>query len=361
MMKTIFIEAYTKENLGDDLFVKVLCDRYPDDKFILATLKTYSIPFESINNLDVKYIPRYIDGIMSKLKSSFRISSYIKNKLSKKSDGTVVIGGSIFIEPNNWQKHVEKNNALQNNSNNFFILGSNFGPYYTEYFKDSYREIFSKANDVCFRDQSSYKKFNELATVRTAPDVVFSMNTENIGQFSNEKYIVISVIDLSWRPDLKAYREAYENSIIQLSESIIKEGYKVILMSFCKFEGDEEAIERIIHKVDYEELTHYYYRGDMNESLEVINGAAGIVATRFHSMILGWIFNKPVLPIIYSHKMTNVLNDINYDGHFLEIKNIEKFDLKKALYQTIRSQQLDVSEEIRKSHENFLKLDEFMI
>lgn len=360
MMKNIFVEAYIKENLGDDLFIKVLCERYPDSQFTLASRKAHAKPFQAIQNLDVKYVPRYVDAVMSKLKIDYRVDSHIKNKLAKTSDATVIIGGSIFIEPNNWKNHVKKNENLLNNSKDFFILGSNFGPYQTEEFKESYKKIFSKSNDVCVRDQNSYQLFCELPTVRTAPDVVFSIDTKNISRFSNDKYVVISVIDLSGRSELKAYQEAYEESIRQLSEKMIIEGYKVVLMSFCKYEGDEKAIERIIHQTDNEKLTHYYYRGDLDESLEVINGAAGIVATRFHSMILGWIFKKPVFPLAYSHKMTNVLNDINYTGYYLEIENIHEFDINKALNQAINSKPTDVTEEIKKSHKNFLKLDQFM-
>lgn len=362
-MKKIFIDAYTRLNLGDDLFVKVLCERYPSSQFTIASHKEYATPFHAIKNLEVASIPRYIDGIMSKLNVDYRVSSSIKNKQAKKNDATVIIGGSIFIEPNNWQEHIKKNQNLVNQSNSTYILGSNFGPYQRKNFYEAYGELFSIVDDVCFRDESSYSKFKHLPTVRTAPDVVFSMDTEANATKSanlNDKSIVISVIDLSWREDLTEYQDEYEQSIIDISKSLIQKGYKVVLMSFCQYEGDEEAILRILHQAKDENLTSYFYNGDIEESMYILNKSSGIIATRFHSMIIGWIFNKPVFPFVYSNKTLNVLNDIEFEGYYLEIENIASINVKQVIAQTIASQPIDVSAKIKQSHENFLKLDQFI-
>src|SRR5699024_1967832 len=195
-MTSIYIDAYTRLNLGDDLFVKVLCERYPNDQFTIATRKQYSKPFEAIENLKVAPIPRYVDGLLAKLNMDYRVSTGIKNKEIKKNEATVIIGGSIFIEPSDWKSHVKKNQELAENSQHLFILGSNFGPYQSDAFYQAYENLFSNVEDVCFRDASSYTQFKHLPNVRTAPDVVFSMDTHKLKRPSNEKYVVISVIDL---------------------------------------------------------------------------------------------------------------------------------------------------------------------
>lgn len=52
-MKRIMINAYTTFNLGDDLFIKVLCERYPNTEFILYAPKEYKINFKNSSNLKV--------------------------------------------------------------------------------------------------------------------------------------------------------------------------------------------------------------------------------------------------------------------------------------------------------------------
>ena len=239
-------------------------------------------------------------------------------------------------------------------------MGSNFGPYQTLPFYKAYERLFSTVQDVCFRDESSYAEFKHLPNVRTAPDVVFSMDTKGLNDTRIEKSVIISVIDLSWRDELVNFQDDYENSILKISEKLIERGYKVVLMSFCQYEGDENAINRILSQTSDQNITKYFYDGDIEESIDIINHSSGVIATRFHSMILGWIFKKPVFPFIYSNKTLNVLNDIEYDGYSLEIEDIASINIDKVISQTIENQPTDVSYEIERSHENFSKFDQFM-
>lgn len=52
-MKKLRVFAYTKQNLGDDLFVKILCKRYPNTKFVLYAPNIYKKVFKDIKNLEV--------------------------------------------------------------------------------------------------------------------------------------------------------------------------------------------------------------------------------------------------------------------------------------------------------------------
>ena len=53
-MKNILVNAYLEKNLGDDLFLKILFDRYPNVKwFIDTTDYTYKEVFKNYKNVDV--------------------------------------------------------------------------------------------------------------------------------------------------------------------------------------------------------------------------------------------------------------------------------------------------------------------
>lgn len=80
-----------------------------------------------------------------------------------------------------------------------------------------------------------------------------------------------------------------------MTKKLINDGYKITYMSFCKAENDELAIEKILEKLDDKiksDVETYYYRGNIRETLNVLNNANVIVGTRFHSIILGMLLNK---------------------------------------------------------------------
>ena len=105
----------------------------------------------------------------------------------------------------------------------------------------------------------------------------------------------------------------------------------VKFISFCSGEGDEEAIEKLSNMIPNEyqkNISKYFYRGDLKEALEVIENSSAVVATRFHAMILGFAFGKKVLPISYSNKMVNVLNDIDFKGKYATFSNFKNLNME---------------------------------
>jgi colanic acid/amylovoran biosynthesis protein len=84
-------------------------------------------------------------------------------------------------------------------------------------------------------------------------------------------------------------------------------------MSFCDAEGDAAAAGRIAEKLNSTRACVYSHT-NIDESLALLASAKGIIATRFHAMILAFILNTPVFPIIYHPKMQTVINDSGYKG-----------------------------------------------
>lgn len=50
-MKKIKVNAYLNANLGDDLFIKVLCERYKNVSFHICGNKLYKETLKSIKNV----------------------------------------------------------------------------------------------------------------------------------------------------------------------------------------------------------------------------------------------------------------------------------------------------------------------
>jgi colanic acid/amylovoran biosynthesis protein len=271
----------------------------------------------------------YIDSLKEKIILTLFPTYDETLKFKRKCDAMVYIGGSIFIE-NKDMFDIKMDIEQTYTDIDYYILGCNFGPYKSQEFFEKYRVVFKNAQDVCFRDRNSYELFSENPKVRVESDIVFNLDANEI-QAEQEKKILVSVINVDKR-DYIPDKKSYYKKIAEICEQYLNKDYKVELMSFCKTEGDEHAIHKVLKNIknkNRKKVKVYKYRGNINEALKRIKSSEIIIATRFHAMILGFLFEKKVMPISYSNKTVNNLKDFNYKGMIADINNIEELDINK--------------------------------
>ncbi|MDQ0975378.1 colanic acid/amylovoran biosynthesis protein [Neobacillus niacini] len=332
--KNILVSAYYSTNLGDDLFLKILFDRYPNiEWFLLTSNDKYIKTFMNYNNvhiiktLSVKLGKRNINLF-------YKLNEILLN--FRKYDAFLNIGGSIFIENKDWKNGLKTRSFLPDRFKKYnkktFIIGSNFGPFRDELFIERHKEFFAKFDDICFRDSYSYNLFRELENVRYAPDVVFNLELENNEKL--EKCIGFSIIDLKERKGLNQYYNEYNEKVIQLVEKYVDLGYKIKFFSFCENEGDLGIINYIRSRMN----SHYSpsikvinYEGNIDQFLDEYKACEAIVGTRFHSIILALLLNQAVFPIIYSDKTYNVLKDLSIEDNCCYLKDIENLDINEVV------------------------------
>ncbi|WP_282173035.1 polysaccharide pyruvyl transferase family protein [Cytobacillus firmus] len=234
MKKKFLVCAYFAKNIGDDLFLKILFDRYPNAEWDLMTAnRNYNEIFKDYNNVKIIYSYR-----------NFNIGKYSGNLFFKlnelflkynKYDGLINIGGSIFMESPAWKmKKNERQYLLEKfkeKNKKTFILGANFGPYKDQNFEKEYRDLFPCCSDICFRDKYSFGIFSDLKNVRVAPDIVFSLG-KSYKPEPKEKKVGFSVINLSKRVGLIEFQRSYTQKIVQFIEKYSEMGYKINLFSF---------------------------------------------------------------------------------------------------------------------------------
>jgi len=359
-VKKVLIYAYANFNLGDDLFIKILCDRYPKVLFILFAPKEYKISFKDTNNL--KIIPNN-SIIIRGINFIFRyltMNDVCKILVAKFCDAVVTIGGSIFMQSENWLKERNHIKRLEIKDKPRFILGANFGPFSDPEYVTFYKQIFRESTDICFRDKYSFELFKDLSNVRLADDIVFQLNTQNSEK--NIKNILISVIKPSFRKQLINFDYLYYKKIRDIAISFIKKGYNITFISFCESEGDKEAIESILKTIPYDYLnsvSKHLYKFNMAATLNLIATSEFVIATRFHSMILGWVYNKPVFPIIYSNKMINVIKDLEFKGLYTDFNKIEYLN-PEEVFESMTTNIIDVSKQVKNAAKQFEKLDTFL-
>jgi colanic acid/amylovoran biosynthesis protein len=138
-------------------------------------------------------------------------------------------------------------------------------------------------------------------------------------------------------------------------KELLNKEEQVVLMSFCEAEGDLAAVKRIQKKFSDCPRVTIFNHTNINESLNKIKGASKIIATRYHSMILGWLFKKPTFVISYSQKINNVINDLFPEQPVIDINQIDLDNFKLNFIVNNR-----VDKITRESQHQFKFLDRFL-
>ena len=342
-MSKVLVRMYSVKNLGDDLFLRVLSERFPNDEFYVASHTKYKKECIA-ENVHIKY------NVLSKIKDIL-LARYVSPNAHY--DAYILMGGSIFIEQQDSQRCLhEKIKHIFPKNKPSYIIGSNFGPYSHDFYKEEYENLFRNLNGVTFRDKKTYELFSGLHNSELYPDVIFGLDV-NKYRVNNNKKVAISVINLDTRPSLKRHKKIYESKIADIADCYADAGYEVVLLSFCEYEGDGEAVKRIKSAVRNQSIRTFYYNCNLDDAINEISTSEIVIGTRFHSVVLGILFNKKVLPIVYSEKTFNMLKDIDMEKNAINIQDIASLQCSYGNIKFIEINQSRVNAVIEKSKHHF--------
>lgn len=357
-MKKVFLKCCLIKNLGDDLFVKIITDRYKNNFYTLVNQKYSKKIFSP--NFKMYYVNDFIYRCIRKLCNTLGVNDMIEKRIVDKADCIVTIGGSVFMQDKNQMKY-RHGTWYQKYPKEQYIIGSNIGPYYDEDFvKDLKENVFSVAQDVSLRDEKSYALVKELENTRCNPDLVFSLDTSKYIKEDNEIVVITVINPQKKKSQIKEVDEkAYEEKILEMANYFSEQGYEVVLMSFCKKEGDEAFINKIMDRVQNKNVKRHFYRGDIYKAVSMIAKSKIVVGSRFHANILGLLFGKTIIPISYNDKTINFLEDIEFKGKIAKIEEIQDFDIESFTKEDLEYK-IDVTELSEKALKHFEKLDEIL-
>lgn len=361
--KVAIILAYLNNNLGDDIFVQLLCRRYPDTDFYVAELPKAGSSLMNLPNLHFSKKMREYDGQYGEATIPQETKRFFE-----RFDACVAIGGSVFMQDGQkWHNQVQRFKNRLSLSKHLYVIGANFGPFSDASFLSEYSQLFSITEDICFRDTDSTAFFPGVKSIRYAPDVVL---TYNAVQEEEEKKVLISVIDCNWkgRPwnqvlKLREHCEEYENILFDTCKIFSRMGYEVCLMSFCDPQGDQNAANRIQDKCVECGVTGvrtYSYDGSIENAIHEIATAKYVIATRFHSMILGWLFKKPTFPIIYDNKQRTVIKDFDFFKNYCYLSKIADFPAQNIVDSLLNYGEFDCETFVVEAQKQFAGLDKFL-
>lgn len=383
-MFDVCIRAFVKGNLGDDLFIDTLCRRYPNTKFVLCGERAYKGCFRDISNLTyVSYDSFACRMIFRTMKLPVLVFNKVSKKLGLKrfipyfgceqflqsvSKVNVLISGSIFMEVPGHKFAMSPYYLGEVNyyKKRPYVIGCNFGPYYNEEYRQFYQERFEEASQVCFRERHSLELFHG-ENVGCGTDILFSYPKKECILPVEKDYVAISVLDLNKDNGEGSERsQKYIMAMSALVQNLLEAGEKIVLMGFCEAQRDHIVIEKIYEACGRNQgITIYNYpEKNYREMVGVLAGAKAIVSTRYHGMILGWLYGKRVLPVIYSSKMQHVIEDADLQ---IETCDLMKEDLTpEALigaYNRMMAGSYDINIEalIEGAKMHFQKLDDELL
>lgn len=329
----IMLFGYWEKNFGDDLFLEIFSEMNPNNSIYILSKKEYK-KFYQKNNIKVITYNSLLYRLLNKILKKFKLPDLYYFFGANIADKIVFLGGSLFMEKGDWKRQVKNLNYSVKKCEVSYIIGSNFGPFQSKEFLELYSKLFKKMTNICFRDNYSYNLFSSLSNVNFAPDVVLNLkHKEKVERQSDNKgYYLFSIINLEKRTELFEYKEIYENKIIEIIIELQNNNEKILLMSFCDQEGDNEAILKIQRKLaDLGRKVEVYSHIDIKKSLDIVINSKGILATRLHAMVLAFVYDIPVLPIIYSEKMKNIIQDYSFENEYIEISKIGDFNPSDAI------------------------------
>ena len=348
-MKKIVLNYYSRRNLGDDLFVKIFTEHFNDCTVYLIANPCY-IPKNLGKNVKIhpfSFLYTFIGKMMSLIGYQDTIApivqhflEYCYNRIEKRTDAVVEIGGSIFMDKALGDTPIDFgvkrkpdyriNSSLQKCGKRF-VIGANLGPVYSEQYWERIKTLFYKYNHICLRDYSSYYMVKELLNVQYAPDVIFL--TEYPVNCNNAENVVISVINVCQYTTDQDVVSAYYNLLEEVILYFSNKEIEVILVSFCEREGDEIGIKKLLNRNCYNNyVSTCCYDGDINKMLKLFANTSFVIASRFHSFILGILFGKPTFPIAYNCKTENYLYDLEFCGKYTRLNDIVTLELDDILF-----------------------------
>lgn len=363
-MKKVFLYAYDQINLGDDLFIYTIVKRYSNVKFYIWSNRSNKTIFKKLKNLKVIDKDSRFAKILKRIYASL-LPRY-KSWYEKRCDAVVYIGGSIFIEYDNW-KQILSWWQFEAKKYSFYVIGANFGPYKSEDYKKQLQQILEQMKDVCFRDQYSYAMFKDCHNVRYAPDILFSLPMPSVQIVKNR--VFISVIDCRYKEEgtnkLEGFSSVYLENMTELIKEYLLNHFTVVLCSFCRKEGDERAVSEIVKmlgdNIPKEKVQTLFYTGkNLYDILQTLASSEYVIASRFHATILGIAAEKPVFPIVYSDKTVRALEDIGFQGNYADIRTKRKIAYGFSLKNLSDNYILPMKDLQREAEKHFIELDKVL-
>ena len=308
----VMLFAYLDNNIGDDLMLKLLSERFPDSQFYCYTSNTV------------------VRNTLSQFGNFILRDPIDRNKDLMGMDIILSIGGSIFNDLNTIRGKLARIKKIlflikaRNKGKKIITLGCNLGPYNDRLGVLLTLSELGKNSLITVRDRASFdlvssnKKLNNLYL---ADDIVYNLDFLSVTKIK-------SGLGISAFRSTHAGENNYDNyqALAKIANEYIKKNNKVVkIFAFdSETENDLAAAHHILDLIENKNMVKVVpYIGNIERFLSEFSSCECQIAIRFHSAILSDLFKIPFYPIAYSNKMKEFIGDKFPNFNVINISSLQ--------------------------------------
>ncbi|MDF2479512.1 MAG: putative glycosyltransferase [Sphingobacterium sp.] len=346
----VLLDVYIDDNFGDDLFVKIVCERYPNDTFYIIDHN-----YNEARRRRFRKIPN--------LKFVAAIAEMCNSTLF---DMLLLVGGDMFPNTSDYRYRELLIDKRKEQGKPVSFIGCNLHKHYDEPNAEIVLRLFEKADFAGVRDEWTYNFIKTKwpqANVRQTADLAFSYRYP-VRRASKPGLLGISIRRKAGVSE--SVYGAYCNSLAFVINAYLSKDNGNTVRLYCFSSGsfnDKEVAEDILQGVtEKTRVSIVGYDGDIDVFLGSFAECEYVIATRFHAIIMALVLNIPMLPYAYESKVTNLLHDIGYSGIVQDYGGLtasldavlQQIEEQRPLYDERK-----LAEYTKRADVNFLYLDKF--
>lgn len=308
----ILVDAFVDNNLGDDLMLEMLVQRFPDTLFFClrdASLNARA-PYKDWPNF---LVPHWTD----------------LDRILPFMDGLLVFGGSAWQDHGNnldwfaWRDMALR--KLKARGCPILAIGNNIGPVQTQEGQELFTNLLRRFDAVVVRDQASFNWLEAHAGSgrgTLGADLVLGYPVPKVTREPGLVGISVHRTML-----FQERNEPYARHLCDLVGTLHREDPSLRFQFFAFdtiSENDELLVDRILASLGWPPwASKVAYRGDIPAFLEAFGRCDRIFASRFHATILALLFEQPFVPFDYMGKTRDLLRDLDYEGIIVAHDHLE--------------------------------------
>lgn len=332
----ILLKGYIDRNFGDDLMLRIAARELKEHNVLL------DVPENDLTYIYERYgLPHYTGGDFQTECTVTGSGFIIRSKI-----GMLYRAKEVLEQ----RKSKAKKAILGCNISDFTVAGAEW----------LIKRHISGYNFVTVRDSYSHNYIRKnIPKVKCEyyPDIVFSIPDSMLFDTKSEGALGITAYNPLGRNSIEVFRKLAYTA----DNFIEKTGKKVLIFAFdTGLENDYSAARSIVRFCKNIENIEIIDNDADDAILRNLPRCSKLIAIRFHGMVLGLRMGIPIIPIAYSNKMRNVLNDLEYGDRIFSASGFAWEELFEQVVE--RGTQYTLSEEIPKLAGMHIKrfLEEFV-
>ena len=209
---------------------------------------------------------------------------------------------------------------------------SAYGPFTNKAASEYFIKTMRNVDKICARDRKSLSLLldNGIGKKRVClrPDVALTLEDTWMSDRESDNGPIVGVTPVNFSADMCPESSLYERYVRAVAGAcdllIKKNGASVVLLPMNQFMGLDAAAANDIYGLIRWKNRVTVAAADMtlDEFCGILSGLSLLLATRYHSMILGTVHAIPFVSIAYELKISEFMNDAGLGDYCFELEDV---------------------------------------